>query len=117
MERFEKQLRELPWRKQPDHLRERIFGGAPETDVPKESRLIKFIRLPRLAWAAVVILSAGWGAFMAYRKTTPAVELPLWVYVDAHTTGADQHQQSFFDLSPQVEASWSGELKLTIESN
>ena len=115
MEPFEKKVRDLPWKKQPSALKERIFTSAPPTmEAPSRLRG-KILTMPRLAWAATFILSASLITHTLLRKSETSIAPPLLVQADSMATGAEH--KSFFDLSSQAEASWSGALMLTIEPN
>ena len=115
MEPFEKKVRDLPWRKKSIALKERIFASPPPVDVSYLSLCRKILTFPQLAWAATFVLSASMITYTILRKSEPSVAPPLLVQADSMTTG-NEHK-SFFDLSSQVEAPWSGALMLTIEPN
>lgn len=116
MDPFERQFRNLPWRKKSNDLKERIFSSTPQDEVVDSNNKIISLTTPNLAWAAIVCILGSMICYMLFRNHNSKTAPPFLVQADV--LGSNGHNpKSFFDLSPKPEAPWSGTLILTIEPN
>jgi hypothetical protein len=109
MNDLESQLKEMPLAKPSPRLRERIFDGMPETQMPERRRKgpasIFQVRIP-LGWAAAAAILMGLVGFVAARQTSVPSQTPAprgSTTVEVQIVEVPAEQRHFFDFTGTTE--------------
>lgn len=119
MDPFEKQLRDLPWKKPSKELRDRLFAQPKEETVVVHGWFRNWVPWSAAA-AAAILMSAG----LWISTLRPVADAPIAAEISTEENSQPTEIEieiasidTFFDVSLGTNDVWAGSLTMQIEAN